>query len=241
MGATSIDKVKERVHKLLNQAADQEGSPEGETFYRKAFELMANYGFEERDLARPDDDVEVMRKQYSFSGTYTDMQARLFADVAGGLHCVVFYNKNYGGTSVNSATVFGVRSHVERLDVLYSLLLPQMLAGARYVKGDPAAGLGTVVARRSYMRGFSATIFERLCAAESAVAESSDGYSLALISDYEKACDARDAFAAEQGLFLTPERSAGAVHCESFAMGASDAAVSDLGQTRVRARPALPF
>ena len=45
--ARDTDDLKSRVQKLLNQAADREGTPEGDTFYEKAFDLMARYGFDE--------------------------------------------------------------------------------------------------------------------------------------------------------------------------------------------------
>ena len=36
--------IKAKVEKLLRQAADREGTPEGDAFREKAFSLMAEYG-----------------------------------------------------------------------------------------------------------------------------------------------------------------------------------------------------
>ena len=86
----NIDKIKERVQKLLNQAADQEGTAEGEAFYRKAFDLMATYGFEERDLDSPGANDEVITREFRFAGSYTDMQSQLLSYLVAALHCVAF-------------------------------------------------------------------------------------------------------------------------------------------------------
>ena len=136
--------------------------------------------------------------------------------------------------------VFGVRRHVERIDMLFSLLNPQMAAGARRVYGDRFRGVSTVVARRSYMHGFAATVFERLNAAEESVAAEEGRYALALIDDGSKAESARDAFAEKHGLWLGSATSKRSMDVGSFHQGRSDGTGTDLGQTRVRARPALP-
>lgn len=122
----NLNKIKERVQKLLNQAADREGTAEGEIFYQKAFDLMAAYGFEERDLDNPDAEDEVIRREFAFSGSYSEMQAHLLVGLTNALHCVAFYNGVYGSTRVLSATVFGVKRHVDRIEMLFSLLNPQM-------------------------------------------------------------------------------------------------------------------
>ena len=86
-----IDKIKEKVQKLLNLAADRAGTPEGDSFYEKAFALMAAYGFDERDLTAPDEGDVVAHKHYEFAGAYSDMQSRLLLAIAQALHCTGYY------------------------------------------------------------------------------------------------------------------------------------------------------
>ena len=236
----NIDKIKERVQKLLNQAADQAGTAEGDAFYRKAFDLMATYGFEERDLDSPGADDEVVTREFRFAGAYTDMQSQLLSYLVAALHCVAFRHGKRNSTKVESTMVFGVRRHVERVELLFAILNPQMAAGARRVKGDRLRGVSTVVARRSYMHGFAVTIYERLSTAETNVATGQERYALALIDDVGKAASAREDFIRAQGLYLVSSKTKRQTDTASYWQGMSDGENSDLGQTRVRARPALP-
>lgn len=236
----NIDKIKERVQKLLNQAADRDGTAEGEVFYQKAFDLMATYGFEERDLRNPTKDDEVIMRTFALGGAYTDMQASLLLQLCSVLHCTAFTESVRGSRTVSAVTAFGLRRHIERVEMLHGVLNPQMAAGARDINGSRALGVATVVARRSYMSGFISVIADRLHAAEGSVAAGKSEYALALMDDQEKAQDAMDAFAAEQGIVFSSRSSKASVDAASFLRGASAGQHSDLGQTRVRARPALP-
>lgn len=233
-----IDKIKEKVQKLLNQAADRAGTPEGESFYDKAFYLMAAYGFDERDLAAPDEGDEVAHKHYDFGGSYSDMQARLLMGIAHALHCDGFYRRVYRSTRVEGAEIFGLRRHVERVDLLYSMLMPVMMAQARDV--EPTGWESAVVSRRSFMTGFAAKIAQRLREAEGSVAESGTAYALALIDDAGVANRARDAFADAQGLSVRSDESKRSLDPGAFFQGQDAGSITDLGQTKVRARPALP-
>lgn len=175
MGTTNIDKVKERVQKLLNQAADRAGTAEGEVFYQKAFDLMAAYGFEERDLRNHSDADEVIMRTFALSGAYTDMQASLLLNVCSALHCVAYMESARRSRKVSAVTAFGLRRHVERAEMLYAVLNPQMAAGAQQVSGNRVLGVATVVARRSYMGGFISVVADRLQAAEGSVAAGKRG------------------------------------------------------------------
>lgn len=240
MGTTNIDKIKERVQKLLNQAADRAGTAEGEIFYQKAFDLMAAYGFEERDLRNHSDADEVIMRTFALSGAYTDMQASLLLNVCSALHCVAYMESARRSRKVSTVTAFGLRRHVVRAEMLYAVLNPQMAAGAQQVSGNRVLGVATVVARRSYMGGFISVIADRLQAAEGTVAAGKGEYALALMDDRDKASDAMDEFAAQHGIEFTSRSSRATVDAGAFFQGASAGKTSDLGQTRVRARPALP-
>lgn len=235
-----IDKIKDKVQKLLNQAADRQGTPEGDSFYTKAFDLMATYGFDQRELGAPDDGDEVMHKTYRFAGAYTDMQSRLLFAIARALHCTGFFQGVRNSTRVEEATIFGLRRHMERVDMLYSLLAPVMLTGARRLRAASWAE-STVVIRRSFMTGFAATIEHRLTQAEETIAQGDQGYALALIDDSLAADIARDAFVHQAGLFLGSKSQHRSLNAEAYFQGRDAGDMTDLGQTRVNARPALPL
>lgn len=233
------DKIKQRVQKLLNQARDQEGTPEGDAFYARAFELMAQYGYEQRDLRDNDDGSEVGQRAYEFSGAYTDMQANLLLTIARALHCSGFTQRVYNSTRIKDAVIFGCARHLERVDMLYALLQPAMLADAQLVRASHW-GESAVVRRRSFMSGFASSIGTRLAAAEKTVEDSDSGYGLVLLGDYDKAAAARDEFAAAEGFVLSGYSSKRSFDPDAYSAGHSAGERSDIGQTRVRARPALP-
>lgn len=233
------DKIKQRVQKLLNQARDQEGTPEGDAFYARAFELMAQYGYEQRDLRDNDDGSEVGQRAYEFSGAYTDMQANLLLTIARALHCSGFTQRVYNSTRIKDAVIFGCARHLERVDMLYALLQPAMLAGAQLVRASHW-GESAVVRRRSFMSGFASSIGTRLAAAEKTVEDSDSGYGLVLLGDYDKAAAARDEFAAAEGFVLSGYSSKRSFDPDAYSAGHAAGERSDIGQTRVRARPALP-
>ncbi|WP_018297763.1 DUF2786 domain-containing protein [Corynebacterium lubricantis] len=235
-----MDKIKERVQKLLNQAADREGTPEGDAFYDKAFELMASYGFDERDLGTKQVGDNISRKVFAFSGAYTDMQAYLLNSLVRGLHCVAFSAGTYRSTKVKQMTVFGAERHLDRVDLLFSLLNPQMIVLAKRVRAHPELGVSAVVARRSFMIGFASRVGERLRQAEKTVSDSSNGYAVALIDDAAKAEAARDAFAEEEGITLASSKSRRSMDADSYFQGVDAGNGSDIGQTRLRNRAALP-
>lgn len=233
------DKIKQRVQKLLNQARDQEGTPEGDAFYARAFELMAQYGYEQRDLRDNDDGSEVGQRAYEFSGAYTDMQANLLLTIARALHCSGFTQRVYNSTRIKDAVIFGCARHLERVDMLYALLQPAMLADAQLVRASHW-GESAVVRRRSFMSGFASSIGTRLAAAEKTVEDSDSGYGLVLLGDYDKAAAARDEFAAAEGFVLSGYSSKRSFDPDAYSTGHAAGERSDIGQTRVRARPALP-
>lgn len=233
------DKIKQRVQKLLNQARDQEGTPEGDAFYARAFELMAQYGYEQRDLRDNDDGSEVGQRAYEFSGAYTDMQANLLLTIARALHCSGFTQRVYNSTRIKDAVIFGCARHLERVDMLYALLQPAMLADAQLVRASHW-GESAVVRRRSFMSGFASSIGTRLAAAEKTVEDSDSGYGLVLLGDYGKAAAARDEFAAAEGFVLSGYSSKRSFDPDAYSAGHAAGERSDIGQTRVRARPALP-
>ncbi|AKK02305.1 DUF2786 domain-containing protein [Corynebacterium epidermidicanis] len=228
-------KVKERIRKLLAQAADQEGTPEGEVFYRKAFELMARYGLEQSDVPSDPHSKRTTSAEYHFDGSYTDLQARLLLTIANALHCVGVQDVVHRSTRVSAVKVFGLTSHLERVDMLYSILNLNMIAGAYGIVGRK----GIRRARRSYMLGFCLAVGQRLADAERKVASEHQPRTLALIDDRTKAKEALDAYLSEQGMRVFTRKSRSELDPAAYGAGAAAGARSDIGQARVSSRRAI--
>lgn len=237
----NIDTIKSKVQKLLNQAKDQEGKPEGTVFMEKAFELMARYGFDERDLDSPTADDEVTYKEFTFTNPYSDMKMQLLNALAKGLHCQMYATRKRNSTKITQATVFGVRRHLERVEILYSLLNPQMIALAMDSDvTDFFSGSSTVTRRRSFMQGFSTRIYQRLREAENKVGEESNRYAVALRDDAQRAEDLMNEMLTRDGHKVTTETSRRRIDRAAYGQGDSAAQSTDIGQTRVANRAALP-
>ena len=234
---SATGKIKHKVQKLLNQAADREGTAEAETYYAKAFALMAEYGFSERDFS--DDGDEVIHREYELGGAYTDMQSRLLLAIATALHCTGFSLRVRRSTRIQAVTLFGLKSHMERVELLFSMLNPAMLAAARCATGHSPCG-STVVQRRSFMSGFAHQIGVRLCAAENDVAEDTEEYALVLVDDRAKADRAQQDYASKHGLHFSCFTSNGSFDGIAFGHGVRAGDASDLGQARFGVKAALP-
>lgn len=237
--SNKTDKIKSKVQKLLAQAADREGTSEGEVFLARALELMAQYGFEERDLKSDSEMDEVIHRSFSLSGSYTDMQSLLISNIARALHCTGFHSSPYRSSAVTEINVFGLKRHVERVEMLYSMLTPHMVSGAMKLRSHGFPDASTVTKRRSYMKGFVTTIYVRLKEAESAVSDAGSEYALALLSDLEKAKSAMNEYGIEHGLSFGKSESRGTVDSFSYSSGASAGRGMDLGQERFAGKIAI--
>ncbi|EEI16066.1 hypothetical protein HMPREF0298_2161 [Corynebacterium lipophiloflavum DSM 44291] len=236
----TTEKIKDKVQKLLNQAADRQGTAEGESFYAKAFALMASHGFDERDLNSPDEGDDVAHHTVEIRGAYADMQAALLLGIAGALHCTGFGQRVRRSTRISSVAIFGLRRHLDRVNLLFTLLNPAMIAAARTIVAGPYDATSTVVQRRSFMTGFAHSIASRLSEAEHSVAETAGQYALALVDDSRKARQAQEEFGRHHGLYFEDFRSQRTFDGASYGQGVEAGERSDLGQTRVGSRRALP-
>lgn len=232
--------ITEKVQKLLNQAADQEGTPEAEAFYEKAFELMARHGLEHRDLPGDKQDPGMAQFSVVFSGKYTEMQMNLLNNIAGGLHCAAVAMRRPRAVGVESGIVFGVEAHVERVELLFGILNPVMAALSVDVGRYPWSDGSRVAQRRSFMQGFARAIHHRLVEAETTVADDDAGYALAVIDDPARARDYMEAEMAKLSEGLTNYRRRGKFDPSSFQRGAAAARNADLGQRRMSGARGLP-
>lgn len=237
----NIDKIKDKVQKLINQADDRAGHPDANAYLAKAAELMARYGFEERDLNQADEGDEVISQTFTFSGTYTDMQARLLFGLMEALHCKGFGNRRRNSTKFTKVTMFGKRRHIERVAMLFPILNASMAVQSQHRDLNELIGTSTVTQRRSFMLGFISTIAQRLEEMESTVADNTDErerYAVALVDDAAAAQNALDEHMAGQKLRTIKTNNK--IDPSAMRRGHSAANRADLGQARVGgARAAL--
>ncbi|WP_151549287.1 MULTISPECIES: DUF2786 domain-containing protein [Corynebacterium] len=238
--ANSLDTIKDKIHKILTQARDRAGTEEGDTYFAKAFELMARYELDERDLDTDDPSDTVSHMHIEFGGAYTDMQSTLLMAIARSLHCEGFVYSTYRSVKVGEAVVFGRLRHLERVSTLYTLINPIMLVRASTLRHDSRSGgySSTVTLRRSFMRGFITMISSRLAAAEEQAAESSSSYELALIDDASLARAARAEFIGDASL-STRSAEGRTFDPHAYSRGMDEATATDIGQQRIRRRAAL--
>ena len=233
----NIDAVKDKIKKLLAQADDQAGTPEGDAFLAKAMDVAARYGVETADLDYTDGG-EVICREVEFSGTYTDMQAYLLICITDALHCNTLKMNAYSSTKVKTLFIFGRERHIERAMMLWTILNPRMKAQA----DDQAVYslASNVTAKRSFMRGFSATIRARLKEAEQrATDDAGERYALAVIDDGKLAQNKRDEWLSDRGMRVRRGRNNYRYDPHSYAGGVNAGESADIGNQRIANRAAI--
>lgn len=228
----------DKVRKLFAKADSVAGTPEAEVFNAKAYDLLAKYGIDEV-AARSTADAkpaEVVTVEVALTGKYVNEQRMLLATIARALHCR--YLQVHGRNP--REIVVGVETHVERARILFSMLAPQMLAGAARVH-SPRAEVSTATYRRSWMRGFYWVVGERLGAAEAAAADgAAAGTALVLIDDEQRAEQGVRDFAASMNMRVQSARRSKAGHdAEAADRGRTAGRNVDVGAAAVRGARAL--
>ncbi|MEC3982329.1 DUF2786 domain-containing protein [Amycolatopsis sp. H20-H5] len=181
------DTTLERVRKLLAKAEDPAVTEaEAELYNTKAAELIARYGIDRAMLAAsgatPD---EITTVKIDLTNPYSRDKAHLLTNIAHPLRCRALLHR-YGQT-VEAVTVFGYRSDLDRVELLYTSLLLQATTqltrvrpGNRVFRGESLAAY-----RRTWLHGFSGAVYERLRRSEDTAARThttpSGGRSAALV------------------------------------------------------------
>jgi len=203
-------KIRDKVGKLLRQAEDVAGTPEEQVvFLAKAFELMSKYGIEESEArvtaVQNDLPQNAVQWHVDLEGKYQPMQSLLLNGIGRALHCRLVQSRHRGGTRLY---IFGMQYHIDRVEMLWDILRPQMLrtvATVRPPEGgelrryfDWASGeylhksvpVNTTSYRRAWIAGFAKTVADRLREAETAAVEAASSGVLALYrTDAQKAQD----------------------------------------------------
>lgn len=195
---SNIDKLRDKVAKLLRQAEDVVGTPEEGVFQAKAFELMAKYGISEAAVSAAKEGLDAsdlrdaIKWTVNIDGAYANAQMLLLHNMAIALHCKTVYLKDPRGLRM---FVYGVPSHIERVKLLWNILQPQMMRLVKtvrppaqraynYTLGDytlaPARPGQVKVYRRSWIAGFGSVIGQRLREQETQALESDTSGALVL-------------------------------------------------------------
>jgi hypothetical protein len=177
---TTDQKMIDKIAKLLRQAEDAESGQRPEeaiAFQDKALTLMADHGISEA-LARAHidglnitDEAKAASIYINFVGTYQQMQAELFGDLAEAMHCKIVIISQPRNRADIAARVYGMADHLSRLQTMWTLLAPQAQRGMSNAHPGPRASAAEVSAfRRSWLDGFTQEISSRIRNAEDAAA-----------------------------------------------------------------------
>lgn len=163
------EKLLDRVRKLLAKA-EAEGctEQEAEALTSKAAELMAKYGINQALLnaTKPSADNKPTDRKVVVPSPYASMKGNLLYDLATAMGCraIELSARSSNGVVIH---VFGFRSDIERMEVMYTSLLLQMTNQVLRAEVPPGAtGPGKRAFRRSWMFGFIRAVVARVEAAE---------------------------------------------------------------------------
>jgi hypothetical protein len=175
----------ERVRKLLAKAEAQGVTPaEAEALTAKAAELIARHGIDRALLAadRPETD-QPASKIMDLPNPWGRIKAHLLCGLAAAMRCQAVLTGSSRGVRVH---VFGYRSDLERLDLLYTSLLLQQASALQQAR-IPEWTSSPRAWRRSWLLGFAAAVIARVRVAEHAAAtqatspQTTDGSRTALV------------------------------------------------------------
>lgn len=259
--ARNIDSIKTTVKNLLDRAADQAGTPEGDACLERAATMMAKYAFDERDLAADDAQGDIEHVSIPLSGAYTNEQLRLAALLASALHCEAVGMMKPRSRVCASVEVFGRPEHIRRVEMLFSVLNPKMIVEANAyaekkrewyrseaIRLNPAAyrefGLSWIMSKgetmqmkRSFMRAFAEALYSKINQAERKVVGESKAVMVA--GDKERANEAYNTWLEERNMRIRHGRSQTANDPEAYHAGFETGERQDVGQQRMEGTKAL--
>jgi hypothetical protein len=152
--------------KKLNQVrallakAEAEGCTreEAEALTAKATELMAKYGIERAMLAAEDPrSDELADFQFDVEGAYTDATATLIHGIAKAFRCQTI---QLSGTRGGRMHIFGFKSDLERVEIMFTSLDLQMVNALLHDVPDGTANIDSV--SRGYCFAYASAVVARL-------------------------------------------------------------------------------
>ena len=162
------DPILSKVRKLLALAEDPAATTqETETYTAKATQLIADYGIDRALLARADPTTDpVGNREIALDAPYAADKVDLLATVAHHLRCAtVRRSRRRDGGKELSLHLFGHRSDLERVEILFTSLLLQ--SATALARTPVPAHAHKAAFRRSWLAGFRMAVGRRLAEAES--------------------------------------------------------------------------
>jgi hypothetical protein len=157
------DALLARVRKLLAKAEDPAVTEaEAESYNTKAAQLIARYGIDRAMLAAADTGTdEITTIKISLDNPYSRDKAGLLTNIAHPLRCRALLHR--WGQTVTAVTVFGFRSDLERVELLFTSLLLQATTQLTRVRPvSTVRGESLSAYRRTWLHGFAGAVHVRL-------------------------------------------------------------------------------
>lgn len=159
------ERALDKARKLLAKAEGAATPEEADVYSAKAAEWIAKHGIDEVLLAASGAKTDhVEQRRIRIDEPYRTAKAYLLTSIASALRCHgIQHRTRHRG--VDSCSVFGFTSDLERVEMLYTSLLLQ--ATSQMVRLRPTwPGESVRAYRRNWLYGYTAAVYRRLEAAE---------------------------------------------------------------------------
>lgn len=227
------DALVAKVRKLLAMAERSPNAHEGDSFSRKAAELIAEYRIDPQRLKERRGDDLAVRTLVLGRGAYVRARLALLQAVAESYGCQVVFQAGDSGTV---AYVAGYRTDLETTDVLYHSLHSQ--ATSRLSAERRATGAATQRWRRSFMFGYAAEVATMLANTHQKAVQNSHPSNAAVPALRARERQVADYARKEFGRVRAARRATPA-STTGWVAGQHAAKRADIGRTRLSTRKAL--
>lgn len=175
-GDATRERKLRQIQTMLDLANDDR-TPEGEreAAMGKAMALMAAYGVTEMMInsRRAESTDEVITHRIPMSDPYSFEKMSLANEIARALNCRATYR--HAGRSVTAIVLYGFRSDIERVELLYTSLLLQAVNGVKHERPAYwASAAETRSYRKNWLMGFASRVGTRLFLKEREAREKHD-------------------------------------------------------------------
>lgn len=169
---TEMDRRLKRVRALLDRAQRVDTEPrEAEAASRKAMRLITEYGISQAmlDAAGGQDEGGLDSVTITMHAPYTYEKAELLTAIGFVFGCESSTRGWRGRHAIESATLYGYRSDLDRTQMLYTSLVMQ--ATNEMARTREPAGVSRVTFLRDFLFGFANAVITRLKAMQNEVVE----------------------------------------------------------------------